>query len=122
MGKQVLVVDDSSSIRTVVKTTLEKEGYNVLEAADGEEGLKRVEHEDFHLIICDVNMPKLDGISMVKKIKAMPGKKFIPICMLTTESEQNKIQEGKAAGAKAWIVKPFSPPKLLAAAKQLAGR
>ena len=91
-------------------------------AADGEEGLKRVEHKDFHLIICDVNMPKLDGISMVKKIKAMPGKKFIPICMLTTESEQNKIQEGKAAGAKAWIVKPFSPPKLLAATKQLAGR
>ncbi len=119
MSKTIMIVDDSSSVRTVVKAALMGAGYNVIEGVDGKDGLSKLVGQKVHLIISDVNMPNMDGIEMIKEIKKMPEYKFIPICMLTTESEQSKIAEGKAAGAKAWIVKPFQPPKLLDAVTKL---
>lgn len=119
MSKTILIVDDSSSVRTVVKATLMGAGYNVIEGVDGKDGLAKLTGQKVHLIISDVNMPNMDGITMVKEIKKLPNYRFTPICMLTTESEQSKIMEGKAAGAKAWIVKPFQPPKLLGAVSKL---
>lgn len=119
MSKTILIVDDSSSVRTVVKTTLKGAGYNVIEAVDGKDALSKLTGEKIHLIVSDVNMPNMDGITLVKEVKKLPNYKFTPICMLTTESEQSKMMEGKAAGAKAWIVKPFQPPKLLDAVSKL---
>ncbi len=119
MSKTILVVDDSSSVRIVVKAALMGAGYSVIEASDGKDGLSKLTGQKVHLIISDVNMPNMNGIEMVKAIKQMPDYKFTPICMLTTESEQSKMAEGKAAGAKAWIVKPFQPPKLLDAVSKL---
>ncbi len=119
MAKTILIVDDSSSVRIVLATTLKSAGYNVIDAVDGEDGLSKLTGEKIHLIISDVNMPKMDGITMVKKIKTMPKYKFTPICMLTTESEESKMKAGKMAGAKAWIVKPFQPAVLLSAVEKL---
>lgn len=119
MSKTIMVVDDSSSVRTVVGTALKGAGYNVIEACDGKDALKKIQGEKIHLIVSDVNMPNMDGITFVKEVKKLPEHKFVPICMLTTESEQSKMAEGKAAGAKAWIVKPFQPPKLLDAVSKL---
>jgi len=119
MSKTILIVDDSSSVRTVVKAALMGAGYSVLEGVDGVDGIAQLKGQKVHLIISDVNMPNMDGITMVKEIKKMPSYRFTPICMLTTESEQSKMMEGKAAGAKAWIVKPFQPPKLLDAVSKL---
>ena len=119
MAKTILIVDDSSSVRIVLATTLKSAGYNVIDAVDGEDGLSKLTGEKIHLIISDVNMPKMDGISMVKKIKTMPKYKFTPICMLTTESEESKMKAGKLAGAKDWIVKPFQPAVLLSAVEKL---
>ena len=119
MSKTVLIVDDSSSVRTVVRTALTGAGYEVIEASDGKDALSKLNGAKIHLIVTDVNMPNMDGISFVKAVKQDPNYKFTPICMLTTEAEQSKIAEGKAAGAKAWIVKPFQPPKLLDAVSKL---
>ena len=119
MSKTILVVDDSSSVRMVVATALKGAGYSVIDACDGKDALSKLTGGKVHLIISDVNMPNMDGITFVKEVKKLPNYKFTPICMLTTESEQSKMQEGKAAGAKAWIVKPFQPPKLLAAVEKL---
>ena len=119
MSKTILIVDDSSSVRVVLKAALMGAGYNVLEGSDGKDGISKLTGQKVHLIISDVNMPNMNGIEMVKTIKQMPAYKFTPVCMLTTESEQSMIAEGKAAGAKAWIVKPFQPPKLLDAVSKL---
>ncbi len=119
MGKKILVVDDSASVRSVVKSTLVRSGYDVDEADDGTSGLQKAKAGGFDLIISDVNMPNMDGITMVKEIRKIASMKFVSVCMLTTESEQSKIAEGKAAGVKAWIVKPFDAAKLTAAVKQL---
>lgn len=113
MAKKILIVDDSASVRSVVGIALKGAGYEVIEACDGKDALSKLTGEKVHLIISDVNMPNMDGITMVKEIKKLPAYKFTPVCMLTTEAEKSKMQEGKAAGAKAWIVKPFQPPKLL---------
>lgn len=119
MAKTILVVDDSSSIRTVVGTALKKEGYDVIQACDGKDALSKLTGQKINLIISDVNMPNMDGITFVKQVKTLPNYKFTPVIMLTTESEQSKMAEGKAAGAKAWIIKPFQPPKLLKAVSML---
>jgi len=119
MSKTILVVDDSSSVRIVVRAALMGAGYNVVEGVDGRDAISKLGGQKIHLIISDVNMPNMNGIEMVKEIKQMPAYRFTPICMLTTESEQSKMAEGKAAGAKAWIVKPFQPPKLLDAVSKL---
>lgn len=119
-NKTVLIVDDSSSLRTIVKMALTRAGYDVLEASDGEEALALLERTPkVHLIVSDVNMPKMDGITLVSKVKLHARHRFTPVIMLTTEGQDEKKQAGKAAGAKAWIVKPFNPPQLLDAVSKL---
>jgi two-component system chemotaxis response regulator CheY len=120
MAKTILIVDDSSSMRTVVKLTLARAGYDVLEAGDGQEGLAALEKAGkVHLIVSDVNMPNMDGISFVTKVKQHARHKFTPVVMLTTEGQEAKKDQGRVAGAKAWIVKPFNPPQLLDAVSKL---
>src|SRR6201991_5306530 len=119
MGKRILVVDDSASVRTVAGIALREAGYEVVEAANGQEGLSRLNGERIHRIISDVNMPVLDGIGFLKEVKKHPSYKFTPVIMLTTEAGEDKKQEGRAAGAKAWIVKPFQPPIMLDAVSKL---
>ncbi len=119
MSKTILVVDDSASVRQVVSIALKGAGYTVIEASDGQNALSKLTGEKVHLIISDVNMPIMDGISMVKEIKQLPAYKFTPVIMLTTEGSDEKKKEGQAAGAKAWIVKPFQPEQMLKAVSML---
>ncbi|AYF48679.1 MULTISPECIES: response regulator [Pseudomonas] len=121
MAKTILIVDDSQSMRQLVKMTLTGAGHQVLEACDGRDALTKLTGQKINLIISDVNMPNLDGIGLVKAVKARNEYRFTPIIMLTTESEQSKKAEGQAAGARAWIVKPFQPQTLLAAVEKLMG-
>jgi two-component system, chemotaxis family, chemotaxis protein CheY len=121
MSKTVLVIDDSTSLRGLVKMALTRAGYTVIEAADGNAGLAQLDRAGkVHLIVTDVNMPGMDGITFVQQIKQHPKHKFIPVMMLTTESEASKMQQAKAAGARAWLHKPFNPPELLDAVARLA--
>jgi two-component system chemotaxis response regulator CheY len=119
MSKTVMIVDDSAGIRQIVGYTLRTAGYDVMEAVDGADALARLAGQKVHLVICDVNMPNMDGISFVKEIKKSADHKFVPIIMLTTESQERKKLEGQAAGAKAWVVKPFQPEQLLNAVAKL---
>ena len=120
MAKTILIVDDSGSLRTVVRLTLERAGYEVLEAGDGKQALACLAAQNkVHLIISDVNMPNMDGISFVKEVKQHPRHKFAPVIMLTTEGQDAKKEQGRAAGAKAWMLKPFNPPQLLDAVSKL---
>jgi two-component system, chemotaxis family, chemotaxis protein CheY len=119
MARTVLIVDDSASLRQVVGITLRGAGYEVIEASDGMHGLSQLDGRKVHLIISDVNMPNMDGITFVRTVKTMPDYRFTPVMMLTTESEQGKKEEGKAAGARAWMVKPFQPAQMLAAVSKL---
>lgn len=120
MAKTILIVDDSSSLRTVLKIALVRAGYEVVEAGDGLEALARLDElQRVHLIVSDVNMPHLDGIGLVARVKQHPRHKFTPVIMLTTEGQDEKKLEGKAAGARAWIVKPFMPAQLLDAVSKL---
>ena len=119
MAKNVLVVDDSSSVRQVVGIALKSAGYDVIEAVDGKDALSKLTGQKVHLIISDVNMPNLDGTTFVKEVKKLANYKFTPIIMLTTESQESKKAEGQAAGAKAWVVKPFQPAQMLAAVSKL---
>ncbi|MBN4079275.1 response regulator [Beggiatoa alba] len=121
MSKTILIVDDSSSVRSVVGIALKGAGYDVIEACDGKDALSKMTGQKIHLIVSDVNMPNMDGITFVRELKKLPAYKFTPVCMLTTEAEKSKMQEGKAAGAKAWIIKPFQPPKLLDVVSKLVG-
>ena len=119
MAKTVLIVDDSATIRQVVGMTLKGAGYEVMEASDGKDALKKLDGKKINLIISDVNMPNMDGISFVKEAKKLASYKFTPVIMLTTESQDSKKQEGQAAGAKAWVVTPFQPDQMLAAVAKL---
>ena len=119
MGKTILIVDDSTSLRQVVGIALKGAGYDVIEGCDGKDALTKLDGRKIHLIISDVNMPNMDGISFVKALKQIPAYKFTPVIMLTTESGDDKKREGQAAGAKAWVVKPFQPQQMLAAVAKL---
>ena len=119
MAKKILLVDDSASVRTVAGIALRGAGYEVVEAANGQEGLSRLDGGKIHLIISDVNMPVLDGIGFLKGVKQHPQYKFTPVIMLTTESGEDKKAAGRAAGAKAWITKPFQPQVMLEAVSKL---
>lgn len=119
MGKTILVVDDSSSFRQIVSIALRGAGYEVLEACDGKDALSKLDGKKINLIVSDVNMPVMDGITFVKAAKQLPNYKFTPIIMLTTEAGEGKKAEGKAAGVRAWVVKPFQPPVLLDAVSKL---
>lgn len=119
MTKTIMIVDDSASLRQVVNIALSGAGYEVIEACDGCDALGKLDGRKVHLIISDVNMPNMDGISLVKEIKQRADYKFTPIIMLTTESQEEKKSEGQAAGAKAWVVKPFQPAQMLTAVGKL---
>lgn len=119
MAKTILIVDDSSSVRQVIGITLRGAGYEVIEGVDGKDALTKLDGRKVHLIVSDVNMPNMDGISFVKAVKVLPNYRFTPIIMLTTESADEKKREGQAAGAKAWVVKPFKPDMLLNAVQKL---
>ncbi|PVZ12501.1 MULTISPECIES: response regulator [unclassified Pseudomonas] len=119
MAKSILVVDDSASIRQVVGIALKSQGYDVLEACDGKDALGKLNGQKIHLVISDVNMPNMDGITFVKELKKLPAYKFTPVIMLTTESQESRKQEGQAAGARAWVVKPFQPAQMMAAVAKL---
>ncbi|MBB6479011.1 response regulator [Spirochaeta isovalerica] len=121
MAKKILVVDDSAAIRQSVTFVLQQEGYETIEAADGAEGLEKIKGSAVDMVVSDVNMPNMDGITMVSKIRELSEFRFIPIIILTTESQSSKMEEGKAAGATGWIVKPFTSDKLLAVVKKLLG-
>ena len=118
MMKTIMVVDDSASIRQVVGFTLKNEGYEVVEAPDGKAALDKLKGA-INMVISDLNMPNLDGIGLVRAIRSNPSYKFIPIIMLTTESQESRKQEGKQAGATGWIVKPFKPEQLVAVIKKV---
>lgn len=119
MAKTIMIVDDSVSLRQVVSIALKSAGYDVIEGRDGKDALSKLTGQKVHLIISDVNMPNMDGISFVAAVKQMPSYKFTPVIMLTTESDPAKKQQGQAAGAKAWVVKPFKPDVLLSAVQKL---
>jgi two-component system, chemotaxis family, chemotaxis protein CheY len=119
MGKTILIVDDSPSVRQVVGIALKGAGYDVIEGCDGKDALTKLDGRKVHLIISDVNMPNMDGITFVKEVKKLGGYKFTPIIMLTTESQESKKREGQEAGARAWVVKPFQPAQMLAAVSKL---
>ena len=109
----ILTVDDSASMRQMVAFTLRDAGFDVSEAGDGAEGLSAAEQQRFDLVLADVNMPVMDGISLVRKLRELPSYRFTPVLMLTTEAGDDKKSEGRSAGATGWIVKPFNPEQLL---------
>lgn len=119
MSKTILVVDDSGSFRTVVRLALQKAGFNVAEAVDGKDAITKLDAAKPNLIVCDVNMPNMDGLSFARHVKASPTYRFVPMIMLTTESQESKKAEGKAAGVRAWITKPFQPSQLVDAVTRL---
>jgi|SRR5208337_67655 two-component system chemotaxis response regulator CheY len=121
MGKKILSVDDSASIRQLVTFTLQNEGYDVVEAVDGQDALVKAKSTTVDMVITDLNMPNVDGIQLIQALRSDPAFKFTPIVMLTTESAMNKKDAGKQAGATGWIVKPFKPEQLIAVVKRLLG-
>lgn len=121
MAKKIMTVDDSASVRQMVSFTLREAGYEVIEASDGKDALDKLSFNTVNMIITDLNMPNLDGISLIRAVRSSTSHKFIPIIMLTTESQDGKKMEGKAAGATGWIVKPFKPEQLLAVTKKVLG-
>jgi two-component system chemotaxis response regulator CheY len=121
MSKVIMTADDSASVRQMVSFTIRDAGYEVIEAVDGRDALSKANGQTIHMVITDLNMPNLDGIGLIRELRALPAFKFIPIILLTTESQVEKKQEGKAAGATGWIVKPFKPDQLLAVVKKVLG-
>jgi two-component system, chemotaxis family, chemotaxis protein CheY len=122
MAKTILMVDDSSSLRSVVRIALSGAGYEVIEACDGKDALNKLAGlggKKVHLVISDVNMPNMNGIEFVTQLKQNPNFKFTPVIMLTTEGQDAMKEKGRAAGAKAWVMKPFNPPQMLAAVSKL---
>ena len=118
--KTILVVDDSASVRQQVSMVLRRAGFTLLEAADGLEGLAMIgAHREIDMVICDVNMPKLNGVQMVEKVKALPENKSLPILMLTTEGQPSLVKRVKEAGAVGWIVKPFQSNQLIQTVERL---
>jgi len=121
MAKTILAVDDSASIRQMVAFTLKGAGYEVVEAVDGQDGLNKSKAKAFNLVLTDQNMPNMDGLTLIKSLRATPSYKTVPILMLTTESGDAMKAQGKAAGATGWLVKPFDPQKLLEVVKKVIG-
>ena len=114
MSKKILTVDDSASMRQMVLFTLQGAGYEVVQACDGVEALELARMSPVDLVLTDVHMPRMDGITLVRELRGLESYKFVPMLILTTESSQEKKMDGKRAGATGWIVKPFNPPQLLA--------
>ncbi|MGN7612813.1 response regulator [Magnetococcales bacterium HHB-1] len=121
MAKKIMTVDDSSSVRQMVSLTLKGAGYDVVEGVDGQDALNKLKASPVDMVVTDLNMPNMDGITLIRNLRQLPQYKFTPIIMLTTESQAGKKQEGKSAGATGWIVKPFKPDQLLGVVKKVLG-
>jgi two-component system chemotaxis response regulator CheY len=121
MAKTVLCVDDSASIRQMVGFTLKSAGYEVVEAVDGMDGLDKAKARSVNLVLTDQNMPRMDGLTLIKSLRALPAYKSVPILMLTTESSDAMKAQGRAAGATGWLVKPFDPQKLIEVVRKVIG-
>lgn len=119
MGKRVMTVDDSATVRQVLQMTLKKAGYDVVEAVDGADALQKLSGESVDMLVTDLNMPNVDGIDLIQQVRRKPGNRFMPIIMLTTESQPEKKSAGKTAGASGWITKPFRPEQLLAVVRMV---
>lgn len=119
MGKSILIVDDSASIRQMLAFTLRSAGYEVDEAVDGKDGLGKAQRKAYQLVFTDQNMPNMDGLTLIKSLRGLPNYRSTPVLMLTTESSDAMKQQGRAAGATGWLVKPFDPPKLLEVTKKV---
>ncbi|MBI5971213.1 MAG: response regulator [Deltaproteobacteria bacterium] len=119
MKKTIMVVDDSAVMRQAVAFTLRNAGYDILEAVDGADALNKLSGQKVNLIVCDLNMPRMDGIGLLTAVRAMPEFRFIPVIMLTTESQEVKMTAGKLAGAKAWMIKPFKPERIVETVSKL---
>jgi two-component system chemotaxis response regulator CheY len=117
--KRIMTIDDSPSLRQMVALTLETAGYEVVEATDAGDAVSKLAGREFHLFLTDLNMPGMDGIELTRKLRGIAEYRFVPIVLLTTESQQEKKMQGKAAGATGWIVKPFKPEDLLATVKKV---
>ena len=121
MAKTILSVDDSASMRQMVRLTLSGAGYDVVEASDGKEGLARAQGKAFDMVVTDLHMPNMDGLALIRELRKLPAYKGVPILFLTTESDENRKKEAKTAGATGWITKPFAPEQLLAVVKKVVG-
>jgi two-component system chemotaxis response regulator CheY len=121
MSKTIMTVDDSASVRMMVKFSLQEAGYNVIEAVDGIDALEKLDNESVNMVIADVNMPGIDGIELVRRMRDDPKHRFTPVVMLTTESNENLKDTGRKVGATGWIVKPFKPADLVAVVKKVLG-
>lgn len=119
MGKRVMAVDDSATVRKVLQATLVEAGYDVVEAVDGADALEKLSGESVDMLVTDLNMPNVDGIGLIQEVRQKPGNRFMPIIMLTSESQPEKKNAGKAAGASGWITKPFNPDQLLAVVRMV---
>ena len=119
MGKRVMTVDDSATVRQVLQVTLADAGYDVVEAVDGADALTKLSEEAVDMLVTDLNMPNVDGIDLIQQVRQKPGNRFMPIIMLTSVSQPEKRNAGKAAGASGWITKPFNPDQLLAVVRMV---
>ena len=118
MAKTILIVDDSASMRQLVTFALKDAGYDVIAAVDGKDALGKLNGTKVDMVVTDLNMPNMDGITLIKQLRSSPASKFTPVIMLTTESQESKKQEGRTAGASGWLVKPFTPDKLIEVIKK----
>ena len=121
MSKKILAVDDSGSLRQMLSFTLRSGGYQVVDAIDGVDGLKKAQASPFDLVLTDQNMPNMDGLTLIKRLRAEPAYRSVPILMLTTESSAEMKAKGREAGANGWMVKPFDPNKLLEVVAKVIG-
>lgn len=121
MTKTILSVDDSASMRQMVRLTLTGAGYEVVEAADGTDALKKAQSAAIHMVVTDLNMPVMDGLALIRELRKLPAYRGVPIVFLTTESDDEKKKEAKAAGATGWITKPFKQEQLLSVVKKVLG-
>ena len=121
MSKNVLAIDDSASIRQMVNFTLKSAGYSVVAAVDGRDGLARAKSQQFDLVLTDQNMPRMDGLALIRALREIPSYQRTPILMLTTESSDEMKSQGRAAGATGWMVKPFDPLKLIEVVRKVIG-
>ncbi|BAI72979.1 two-component response regulator [Azospirillum sp. B510] len=119
--KKVMTVDDSRTMRDMVSFTLKGAGYDVVEAADGQQAMSAIATTKVDLVITDLNMPVMDGLTLIRRLRAIPAHRTLPILMLTTEADDAKKAEGRAAGATGWIVKPFNPDKLVSVVQKVCG-
>ncbi len=117
--KRIMTVDDSATVRQVLSTTLTAAGYEVVEAIDGEDAIHKLATQPVDVLVTDLNMPKIDGVGLIKHVRNIAGNRFMPIIMLTTESQPEKKQEGKTAGASGWVTKPFQPSHLLSVLRMI---